>query len=429
MSEKFYQDLKQCFIDIRFLHTDGKADADRLDAAIGVLRYSRKQIDKRVKKKDRELLLYCIDTMIEIIGEQNGEKIFDFADTVHNIPEIFLGTRNFYSFKDEIDTFRKKYGDKYFKELNKIYPRFTKKMPKNWYEYFSPTSDDDFKSKHPVGYVLLASLGILGLVGPLGVYLTAISAAGVPSTNGWIALGGFGCFVFGVGLFNIVAAVLQQYLGHLLTAISLGSGTVMVAVSLLMIFDIRLSSLFDPDLISLYFVSLGALLFTLIFYLLFRWTVDEWINRKKHISPSKISRMKKGFTNYWWYQKLHKSVGLGAFYYFNKLYTLTFCLAFISALILGLVRTLAVVPVVLCLLVFFLCGIMNVFTHIQHNLEVYGTPIVLFERGPTGGIHSIFTDMFFIGFMFVFMYAYLTASQDILGICVPPLFSLIFGDR
>jgi len=257
MTEKFYRDLKQCFIDIRFLHTDGNANTDRLDAAIGVLRYSRKQIDKKLKKKDRELLLYCIDTMLEIIGEQNDEKIFDFADTVHNIPEIFLGTRNFYSFRGEIEAFTKKYGGRYFEGMNKIYPRFTKKTPKNWYEYFSSASDEDFKKKHPIGYIFLACLGILGLVGPLGVYIAVIEAAGVPSTNGWIALGGFGCFVIGIGIFNIVAAVLQQYLGHWLTAISLVGGVTMVTISLFMIFDVRLASLFNPDLVSLYFVSLG----------------------------------------------------------------------------------------------------------------------------------------------------------------------------
>ena len=53
--------------------------------------------------------------------------------------------------------------------------------------------------------------------------------------SGWMWLGVAGGFVTGVGLFNFIGAWLHQYLGHVFTLLCVGGGTLMMAVSLLLL--------------------------------------------------------------------------------------------------------------------------------------------------------------------------------------------------
>ena len=67
--------------------------------------------------------------------------------------------------------------------------------------------------------------------------LIAITQFVIPAPNSpWLMLGCLGSFVFGVGLFNIVAAWLHQYLGHTVTAVCLSLGALMVAASCLILY-------------------------------------------------------------------------------------------------------------------------------------------------------------------------------------------------
>ena len=53
--------------------------------------------------------------------------------------------------------------------------------------------------------------------------------------NGWTFLGMGGGFLVGVGLFNIVGAWLEQYLGHWVTILCLVLGGAMMAASWLLL--------------------------------------------------------------------------------------------------------------------------------------------------------------------------------------------------
>jgi len=67
--------------------------------------------------------------------------------------------------------------------------------------------------------------------------LIAITQFVIPAPNSpWLMLGCLGSFVLGVGLFNIVAAWLHQYLGHAVTVSCLLTGAAMVAVSCLILY-------------------------------------------------------------------------------------------------------------------------------------------------------------------------------------------------
>ena len=103
--------------------------------------------------------------------------------------------------------------------------------PKGSAAFFLMSSDADFKRAHPVGYVFLVALGIVALLLPYCVYalytLIVLSAA-----SGWLILGGVGAFIIGIGLFNFVAIIIKQYLGHWVSILSFLIGGILVAVSL-----------------------------------------------------------------------------------------------------------------------------------------------------------------------------------------------------
>ena len=103
--------------------------------------------------------------------------------------------------------------------------------PKGSAAFFLRESDAEFARAHPVGYVFLVALGIVALLLPYCVYalytLIVLSAA-----SRWLILGGVGAFIIGIGLFNFVAIIIKQYLGHWVSILSFLIGGILVAVSL-----------------------------------------------------------------------------------------------------------------------------------------------------------------------------------------------------
>lgn len=109
-------------------------------------------------------------------------------------------------------------------------PKSRWRLPENFLDYFMPDSDDGFKAEHPRLYPLLVILGCVAFIAPLLVYCLWIGEA-----NLWALLGVAGAFIMGIGMFNIVAAILHQYLGHVVTVGCFLLGGVMIGVSLLLI--------------------------------------------------------------------------------------------------------------------------------------------------------------------------------------------------
>ena len=91
-------------------------------------------------------------------------------------------------------------------------------------------SDNDFKRRHPIGYVFLVILGIVAFVLPV-ILFGVLAYFKNPNASGWISLlGVFGGIIAGIGMFNLVAIIIKQYLGHLVTILSfLVGGGMMLA--------------------------------------------------------------------------------------------------------------------------------------------------------------------------------------------------------
>lgn len=245
MKASFYKKLQEDFIIIRSLHYQDSFDQERYDLTVSSIRDARKKIVAHSPHAERKVLLYCIDTLFEILNEGDNNKIFDFTDAIHNIPEIYMQKRNLYSFREELTAFQKKYGKHYFAFIYEIKPLFTKRAPKNKWEYFFAASDEDFKRLHPIGYKFLLFIGITAFLLPFviySIYILLINPSmpkDVPLlSSDFIALilGFIGTFTVGIGLFNIVAAWIHQYLGHMLTVVCLLGGTAITLFSMYLIY-------------------------------------------------------------------------------------------------------------------------------------------------------------------------------------------------
>ncbi len=102
--------------------------------------------------------------------------------------------------------------------------------PKGSAAFFLMESDADFQRRHPVGYVFAVLLGIFALLLPEIMYLLVLLPPHAPPSFG-VFLGMAGGFIFGIGLFNFVAIILHQYLGHLVSILCFLIGGVLMAVS------------------------------------------------------------------------------------------------------------------------------------------------------------------------------------------------------
>ena len=118
----------------------------------------------------------------------------------------------------------------------KVHPRFYWTVPKeeNAGFWFTPLSDEAFKADHPKLYVLLTVIGLVLLFLPMCAFLFAALTLLPGSNSPWLLAGMAGGFVAGIGLINIVAAWMEQYLGHWVTILCLALGAAVMAVSWLM---------------------------------------------------------------------------------------------------------------------------------------------------------------------------------------------------
>ena len=118
----------------------------------------------------------------------------------------------------------------------RIHPIFYWHPPKSEVAFwFTRESDVEFKTAHPVAYIILVLLGIVLLLGPAALFFLAVRDIPTLNDSYWALLGCAGGFVFGIALLNILAAWMQQYLGHVVTIVCIVLGSVMMAASWLLI--------------------------------------------------------------------------------------------------------------------------------------------------------------------------------------------------
>lgn len=119
MEAYIYDKLTDDFVLLRAEFSGFANKEPRTDETVKDLENVRMYIEKFAQGGEKDVLLYCIDTLFEIIGEGENKKAFDFCDAVHNIAELFCRDtwdRKQYM-KIYIKPFQKKYGKEYFKNI------------------------------------------------------------------------------------------------------------------------------------------------------------------------------------------------------------------------------------------------------------------------------------------------------------------------
>lgn len=122
--------------------------------------------------------------------------------------------------------------------MGNIKPHYNNKFPRRKYKsYFSTKSDEYFMKEHPMAYKFLCIIGIFALLLPDVILLIVSSLVFHKNINdsGWAILGFIGSFICGIGLFNIVAAFIDQYLGHKVTVICIVLGIAIMALSVFLV--------------------------------------------------------------------------------------------------------------------------------------------------------------------------------------------------
>ena len=376
-NDTLYVNLQQSFIKLRALFSAEIINPNKLDAVLGDLRFVRKQLQKHTKRRPRKILTYCIDTLFEIIEEGNREKIYDFADLIHNMPEIALKKRTFRSFSKEIEAFNHKYEEFCFSDINTIHINISKET----FEDLRKSA----KTRSPLIFTVAIALFLLPLI------CSIFYVSGLKNVSAFPVLTVLGALLIGVGLANIPIAFSFQYRARKVTAPCLLIGGTMIAIAVFMINNPRL---YDPDVSTLYFVSLLSMLWVPpIFYFLFRSGVEDWVMRTKHISKSRIRELKTGKKNYWWFEALHKEENLGGIYLLNKFYTLLYTSLFALTLLTGLVKEMYMILCPMHAVLYALTAYMNEFSQVQHNIEHYGKPFVLLARTTNKHLDSSLLDL------------------------------------
>lgn len=127
----------------------------------------------------------------------------------------------------------------------RVEPQFNKEMPQNAWDFFAPSYDDNFEKEHPVIYGILCVIGILVLVLPNILFTIYITLVTQPEGEIFLLIGIVGAFIVGIGLFNIVAAWMKQYMGHLVTIGCFLLGGLLIVLSLMLTYDVELYAKFD----------------------------------------------------------------------------------------------------------------------------------------------------------------------------------------
>lgn len=290
--------------------------------------------------------------------------------------------------------------------------KFQKGFPKNAESYFNPASDEDFKRQHPIGYSVLVGCGIGGLVLPLIIFILVTSVFFPAPNSGFLFLAMVGCFIIGIGIFNLVAAWIGQYLGHWVTLGCFLLGGLLVAISCVIIYIPDIYALFDEEMVSYYFMSMLFLALPPIFYMMFRFAIGSWLRRKK-ISKSRIKKLKKGKKNYWWYEAIHEQYDMGLLYHLNRFLTVSYPITLGMSILLGWLRAMAPFISGLYALMSLTVAVMNLFSSVQNNLDEYGVPVVILRQAKSKRIDSIIFDLAIAAFPLSAAYAHIVMMVGI----------------
>ena len=110
---------------------------------------------------------------------------------------------------------------------------------------------------------------------------------------------------------------------------------------------------------------------------------------------------------------MHKEANLGFIYRLNKAFTILFALTFTLTLLTGLKKEMVLLLCPMHILFYTILAIMTIFHCIQENLNVHGTPIVIFSKRSNRVDGCILSDILMVAISASPAYLIIILTQNI----------------
>jgi len=94
------------------------------------LKFLRKQCNPQQTEGDLAFLIYCIDTILEMMKTDAPKKIAEFANISRQAAQVYQKKRFFHSLSLDIKNFRLKWGKEYFENYKELYRKSVKTDPR-----------------------------------------------------------------------------------------------------------------------------------------------------------------------------------------------------------------------------------------------------------------------------------------------------------
>lgn len=211
---------------------------------------------------------------------------------------------------------------------------------------------------------VVAFLRVSAFLFPLPVYLLFVLFLFPVPNSGFLVLGIVGSFAIGLGLMNVAGLYDDNYLGHEVTGITLGIGSLLILVSSVIMYVPAIYAKFDERYVTLYYLVWTALVICAIWYMFFRHGVQLHL-RDQGISKTAIEKTMTGKRNFWWYEAAQKEFHLGWIYHLNKGFTVLFVIVCVVHLLTGWIKTVSIIAAVGACLLCAMCAPMWVLSSLS----------------------------------------------------------------
>jgi len=120
LEERILHDIKDLFVYIR--HYAFSKDETALKNALIQIEEKRALVNHFATTFEKEIFNYCFDNIKNLFEERQYEILYDFADAVHNLPEIFYCKYNLnHYWETYIEPLRKKHGKQFFNDYQHLF--------------------------------------------------------------------------------------------------------------------------------------------------------------------------------------------------------------------------------------------------------------------------------------------------------------------
>ena len=133
LEERILKRIKNLLVEIR--SNVNSKDTEKLKSSLEQMKELQSLVNHCSIGVQKDILLYCFSQLSDMVSINDYQKVHDFADAVHNLPEIFYREYNLNVFWNlYINPFIKKYGKQYFSDYKL---------------YFNGMNDIDWKERRP----------------------------------------------------------------------------------------------------------------------------------------------------------------------------------------------------------------------------------------------------------------------------------------